>query len=1361
MSKRILGLDLGTNSIGWAVVDDLGNGQFERIKEGVHIFQEGVKIEKGNESSKASERTGYRSARRIKFRRKLRKIETLKALSVAGFCPALSTQELKDWQSKKIYPENQEFRDWCKTSEEDSKNPYYYRWQAVTITLNLDDEADRFKLGRAFFHMAQRRGFKSNRLDAGSDDAIGALRDRALAVLAGGYREKEELHDAVSALFSDDEQDAKVRRFQRAVLKGISAADSLDSAMVFLTGFLNKRENLGKVKGEIVDLSSKMDGRTLGQYFWEECYQQGKRIRNVHTARDEHYLAEFNLICEKQELPETLREELRDAIFYQRPLRSQKGLVANCPFEPKKKRCPISHPLFEEFRMWQTLNNVKIKTLDDEDLRPLSEDEKKRIIPLFFRVSKAHFDFRDIAKKLTPRGQEFGYAKGRDTQAHVLFNYRANESLSGCPFTAKLRNLFGEDLLQGVLKAYKGKRLSKDGIARTGGDLLNEVWHVLFSFDDEAKVKAYAVNKLGLDDTAAERFAKINAGQGYGALSLKAIRKILPFMKQGFLYSHAVFFANLDGVLGEGAEKDVALRDDVSRLIDEHNQYVAEVRCVNEFVRQHKDNPKEFGEQYDLRNVQAFAEKLPSSLQDRADSICREVRVQIAVNNGNGEYLVAKRLHDRIGDYLVDRHGADDEAVKMLYHPSAIETYKPAEKHSDGKYYLGDPRISSIRNPVFMRAMHRVKAVVNELLKRGIVTDQTAIHLEMARELNDANKRVAVKIWQRKNEQKRTEYADIIEKRLGRNAGDDEILKYQLWTEQSEFCPYCNEKINVSTLLSEQSEIEHTIPRSLCCDNSQENKTVAHKQCNREKNNRIPFECSNYDQILLRVDHWRQAVEDLNGQIEKKKIASQRATTKELKDRAIQARLVLQFERDYLRNKYRRFTMEEVPEGFKNSQLVDTRIITKYARMYLKTVFTKVHTVNGKTTDDFRRCWGIEKSRDNHVHHTIDAIVVACVTRERYDNLAQFYHQYESYESNDPTVPEKPHFSKPWKSFTKDMKELRNEILVSHYAPNHLLKQTKKRAKVRGKIVVQQGQTARGSLHKDTFYGAIKRLEENKKGEIKEVVKYVARKKLTDLKDSDVKNIVDDRVREIVTHGRAEEARLKKEIDTLKKKRATTDEVGESAIRQQVAELERKMGGLYVLPNKNGDPIPIRKVRLYSPVANPISLKFHRDRAVNSPHKHHLFVKPDDSYAFVIWEGETGKGRVRRVANVYNTYEATQGLVSLPRYGDSKEIGSGLLHFKQSYLVGDMVLLREGLERDDGLLNRRLYIVFGIESDGRIKLRYHAEGRKDEEQGREVSVFDPVNPPPKLRISASKFDVLKDGVDFRLGVLGDVEFIEG
>ena len=70
--KRILGIDTGTNSIGWAVVDRDENGLCALVKKGSLIFQEGVKIEKGIESSKEAERSGYRALRKDYFRRRLR-----------------------------------------------------------------------------------------------------------------------------------------------------------------------------------------------------------------------------------------------------------------------------------------------------------------------------------------------------------------------------------------------------------------------------------------------------------------------------------------------------------------------------------------------------------------------------------------------------------------------------------------------------------------------------------------------------------------------------------------------------------------------------------------------------------------------------------------------------------------------------------------------------------------------------------------------------------------------------------------------------------------------------------------------------------------------------------------------------------------------------------------------------------------------------------------------------------------------------------------------------------------------------------------------------------------------------------------
>ena len=131
---------------------------------------------------------------------------------------------------------------------------------------------------------------------------------------------------------------------------------------------------------------------TLGQYFYH-LYKQDRnknenKIRKHYTAREEHYEKEFYKICKVQNLSEEITKELHNAIFYQRPLKSQKGLIGKCSLEKNKPRCASSHPLYEEYRMYCFLNNIKIKTPDDEKLRPLTKEEKNIIIPKFFRVSK-------------------------------------------------------------------------------------------------------------------------------------------------------------------------------------------------------------------------------------------------------------------------------------------------------------------------------------------------------------------------------------------------------------------------------------------------------------------------------------------------------------------------------------------------------------------------------------------------------------------------------------------------------------------------------------------------------------------------------------------------------------------------------------------------------------------------------------------------------------------------------------------------------------------------------------------------------------------------------------------------------------
>ena len=174
MEKR-LGIDVGTNSLGWAIVevDDEGCTLLDR---GVDIFQEGVAREKNQEKPAVQDRTDARALRRHYFRRRLRKIALLRVLVRHDLCPALSEEQLNAWQGKGIYPLDDAFIRWQRTDDNADRNPYRDRFRCLTEELDLACREERYVLGRALYHLCQRRGFLSNRKDAGNEAEEGKVK---------------------------------------------------------------------------------------------------------------------------------------------------------------------------------------------------------------------------------------------------------------------------------------------------------------------------------------------------------------------------------------------------------------------------------------------------------------------------------------------------------------------------------------------------------------------------------------------------------------------------------------------------------------------------------------------------------------------------------------------------------------------------------------------------------------------------------------------------------------------------------------------------------------------------------------------------------------------------------------------------------------------------------------------------------------------------------------------------------------------------------------------------------------------------------------------------------------------------------
>lgn len=1215
---KILGIDLGTNSIGWAITEEC-DGHYTLLNKGVDIFQEGVAREKGEERPVVQIRTNARSLRRHYFRRRLRKIKLLKVLVENNLCPYLSKDMLDGWRYKKQYPLDDEFMLWLRSNE--SSNPYADRFKALTQTLDLSHKEDKYTLGRALYHLAQRRGFLSNRKEAGSDD--------------------------------------------------------------------------GKVKGAIKQLDEDMAAANcdyLGEFYYK-LFLAGEKIRTGdgygYAGRISHYEKEFNAICEKQNLPADLRKALHRAIFFQRTLKSQKGLVGHCTFEKDKARCPISHPRFEEFRMLSFINNIMIKTSKDSKPRMLNAEEVQLIEPLFYRKSKEQFDFEDIAKKLAG-GKKNNYAYIADkVDAPYKFNYKMSQNVSGAPMIAALRNIFGADWLTTMCCVYL------KGEGKTESQILNDIWHILFSFDNDDKLKEWAKINLQLNEDQAESFVNIKVKQGYAALSLNAINKILPYLRGGYRYDQAVFIANLSKVVPQEMWKDEETRDSIIKDI---------CALLNEFA----DNP-----------------------------LYRHLTKKQAINN-----------------MLLDNYGISYNDSAHLYEPSNIETYPNAQPNKNGLTLLGSPRTSSIRNPMAMRALFRLRALVNQLLKEGKIDKTTKVNIEFARGLNDANMRNAIERYQRENEKKRKEYADAIAKRFKEEYGcyitptEDDILKYQLWIEQNKRCLYTGEKIDLPDFIgaNPKYDIEHTVPRSKGGDNSQMNKTLCQSDFNRRiKREKLPAELANHAEIVARIEQlgWSKEIEKLEKQIFGCDRSAKSATTKELKDRAIRDRHYLRMRLNYLRGKLMRFSMTKVPEGFSNRQGVDIGIIGKYAKLYLETIFDRVYTVKGATTADFRKMWGLQeeymkKERVNHIHHCIDAITIACIGSGAYAKWAQFQRDTERYYLNRDN---KPIFDKPWATFTEDVKAVADELLVSHYTANNLPKHTRKKMRVRG--VVQknaegkpnyiQGDTARASLHQQTFYGAIKCDDE---------IKYVVRKPLDALQSiDDVDKIVDESVRICV--------------------KAAIDREGfKEAISKPICFNEEK--GVY-----------IKRVRIFTPnVTSPIHLKKHQMLS-RFHYKQDYYVANDGNYCMAIYEGVDSKGKTKRSFQIVNNLEAVKfynGKTS--RYELVPQSDSNDYPLKYILRTGTMVLFYENSSEElydcsRSELSKRLYKITGMSSMliqkkynyGTIILKHHQEARPSGELKEKKGLW--VNGEeyrPIIGLNHNQLNVFVEGYDFELTVTGEIKF---
>lgn len=1445
---NVLGLDLGTNSIGISV-RNTGNGseildQLEYFSS--VIFKSGVGNGKTGEFSYAAERTKKRSTRRLYMARKYRIWATLKLLIENGYCP-LSMDDLEKWSRydkskglKRQYPiEAKEFEQWVRLDFNgdgvaDYSSPFQLRAELMERQFDFSQVIEKYKLGRALYHIAQRRGFKSSKGET--------------------IREQEK---------------------NESNIIGNQDVDVIDA--------LKKSEE--KKSGKLVDYMKKSDISTIGCAFYE-LEKSGIRVRNSeYQPVRSQYKDEIRQIFEFQEglsvesdfYNRIVSEKKGEGtIFYKRPLRSQKGLVGKCTMEPDKPRCPISHPEFEKFRAWCLINNIRF---GEGLIDTLSLEQKNRLYNDRFLLTRANFKFEDIRKWIE---KEIG--KHLDFKDKTI-NYKDNTNVSGCPVSGRLKNLLGDDWDSWFYESNETRTNRKTGEVKRIAYNAYDLWHICFSFDEPDFVEQLAQKKLGFDKEQTKQLVRIFGAiqQGYGMLSLKAIKNINRFLEKGLIYSDAVLLAKLPEIFGEKwASVEESVINHLDSLIKEDRHQKLVYGIVNSLIANYKS--LEIEEQFANKNtdyeldesdcndvrkatIDGIGEKtwVKKEEKEKEEILSKVTELyQSFFASSKRDYYKLPKVSESLSDYLRNKYPfLNEKDLRKIYHPSMIEFYAPSklERVEDGRYLrlLGSPVIGALKNPMAMRVLHTLRKQVNALLKatdedgNALIDEDTRVVVETARELNDANMRWAIEAYQREKEKENKEYKEIIKEyypnreikdndvdeirlicdqhEITENGEDQEkgkkhkgdtkevyykkdVTKYRLWLEQGCRCIYTGKMINITNLFDDNAfDIEHTIPRSISFDDSLANLTVCDAYFNRTvKKNQIPTQLSNYDEILRRIQPWIEKVEQLKDNVEYWKAQSKRAQDKDRKDQCIRQRHLWQMELDYWQNKVNRFTMTEVTSGFRNSQLVDTRIITKYAYHYLKTVFNKVEVQKGSVTASFRKMLGVQsldekKSRDKHSHHAIDATMLTLIpmAAKRDKMLELFYKIQEKKKVDEETLILESELKREVEScgFGKNVSDIvpfiENNILVNHVSKDQTLVPSHRRKRIRGKVVWKTdekgvkvydedgkpipkewvtGDSIRGQLHKDSFFGAIKYpktngdgfpIKENEyfvfesDGEGNPIITMVIREELKEFnKESEIEKIIDPYVR--------------KSIKTTIEKRKAEGVSFDKAIKEPMWLLDKN--GNEIKFDKNGHPLsPIRHVRCRVAAGRGY---FTKDKAIELKeqtypskygYKNMYYAQNDGNYLCLLFEG-VRKGRLERRFRFLNYFEvASMGIKGVNEL--MKESFFSKIEEKNFTLIltaiikaGTKVLMwTESPEEltclSERELSRRLFVVykFNLKGANCIYLQNHIEARNEISKNEDFTVFDSSNYQARLTLVANGFNCLIENRDFIIDETGKIEIL--
>lgn len=1047
--KKVLGLDLGVNSIGWALVNEAEKPEEKSsiIKAGVRITpissDEFKEFTEGKSISLNAQRRIDRGARRGLQRFKLRRSALAALLRKNG----IISNDVKLYES----------------GNATTFETYRLRAKAVTEELTLEEFA------RVLMMINKKRGYKSNR-KANNSDEDGQTIDGIdialqleefhltpaqyhLARLQAGDKVEPEFYRSdlmgeLNSIVEFQKQyypevfdnnflgliENKSAKAVKAILYknfGIETFEikgkerKLTTLQIRVTALTQKVElnqlacaiasicgqiaNSSGYLGAISDRSKELviQKLTVGQYLMQKLDTDSNApLKNMVFYRRD-YFDEFNTIWNKQatyheELTAELKKTVTGIIFMQRPLKSQKGNVGYCEFESrtieimvdgKKKKCttgskvcPKSSPLFQEFKVWQLVNNITVTDTTFGEIRSLDAEERQR---LFDELTvKGELTKSAALKCLFPKPKlwEMNYDKldGNKTQS-ALFNAYQKIIVASGNDGFDFMKMPAKEAVDSVKEIFEALGFNSDFITFDFGADGNamkananyKLWHLLYSYEGDnsttgnEKLIEKIMKECGMPREYAKILAAVTFPDDYGNLSAKAILKILPYLQQGLVYSDA---------------------------------------CVKAGYRHSKDS------------------------------------------------LTKEEIQNKV---LVD--------------------------------HLENIPKNTLRNPVVEKILNQMVNVVNALVDRYGQIDE--VRIELARELKkNADERDKLNRANRESQKNNENYRNILKSEFNiANPSSNDILRYRLYLELAKNgfkTLYSNTYLKKEDLFTNKFDIEHIIPKARLFDDSSSNKTLEAREINIEKGNDTAF-----DYVMKKygedgAEQYRKRVDDLfkSGAISKTKHDHLLMKLSEIPADFLNRDLA---ESQYIARKAYEIlgtmvrtvvpTTGSVTARLREDwQLVDVMKelnLPKYEQLGMTHIEVDKNNQKRKVIDDWNK-------RNDHRHHAMDAITIAFTKpafiqylnnlNARSDKLGPIYfiekHLLERDESNKlrfvPPI-------KPVEQFRVMAEKELSDILVSIKAKNKVLTRNVNKTKVpNSKEVKRKVQfTPRGELHQATIYG--------------------------------------------------------------------------------------------------------------------------------------------------------------------------------------------------------------------------------------------------------------------------------------------------